>query len=265
MSGLPSHRRAGGADQIGPGGVGMTQSVVLSMLGGFDLRHDGQRLRLARSVERVVAYVALHGRPASRSNVAGSLWLDVPEERAMANLRSALWRLRHLRLRLVESLGDQLVLSREVTVDVHQLSSAARHVLDGSMSTASAELAGLASGGELLSDWHEEWVLVEREHFRQLRLHALERVAADLADRGEYGRAAEMALAAIAVEPLRESAHRVLIQVHLAEGNRIEAIRQYCTYEQLMRDELDLEPSLQVRELVGTLPDATIARVCQTR
>ena len=243
----------------------MSQSVVLSMLGGFDLRYGGKRLRLSPSVERVVAYVALQGRPASRSNVAGSLWLDVPEERAMANLRSALWRLGHMRLGLIESLGDQLALAPDVAVDVEELSSAARQVLDGSMSTESTELTGLANGRELLSDWSEDWVLVDREHFRQLRLHALERIAAELADRGQYGRAAEIALAAIATEPLRESAHRVLIQVHLAEGNRIEAIRQYCIYGRLMREELDLEPSRQVRDLIAGLPESTVARVCRAR
>lgn len=242
----------------------MPQALVLSMLGGFELRCDGEQLRLAPGVERVVAYIALQGRPASRSNVAGSLWLDVPEERAMANLRSALWRLRQLRPRLVESLGDHLSLAPDVAVDVHVLSSAARDVLDGSRSTASTDLAGLASSGELLSDWFEEWVLLERERFRQLRLHALERIAAELAAGGEYGRAIVMALAAIATEPLRESAHFVLIQLHLAQGNRIEAIRQYCTYQQLMRDELDLEPSLQMRGLLEGLPDATVQRVCRT-
>jgi DNA-binding SARP family transcriptional activator len=240
----------------------MSQSLVLSMLGGFELRRGSMPQALPPGIERVVAYVALLGHPASRSSIAGSLWLDVPEERAMANLRSALWRLRHLRLSLVDSVGNQLALSPDVSVDVHQLSTAARHVLDGSMSTDAAEIEVLASSGDLLTDWAEEWVVVQREQFRQLRLHALERIAAHLADSGQYGRAAEVALAAIASEPLRESAHRVLIEVHLAEGNRLEAIRQYCAYGQLMRDELDLEPSSQVRDLLAGVPDTTLNRVC---
>jgi DNA-binding SARP family transcriptional activator len=39
-----------------------------------------------------VAFVALQERTVRRRYVSGALWLDVTEERANANLRSALWR-----------------------------------------------------------------------------------------------------------------------------------------------------------------------------
>ncbi len=67
----------------------------------------------------------------------------------------------------------------------------------------------------------------------------------------------EAALAAIASEPLRESSHRALIAVHLAQGNQSEAIRQYRSYRRLIREELDLEPSPQMDELMGALRPAT--------
>ena len=50
-----------------------------------------------------------------------------------------------------------------------------------------------------------------------------------------FGPALEAALAAVAGEPLRESAHRVLIKAHLAEGNVSEAIRQYHFYRTLLQ------------------------------
>ena len=108
---------------------------------------------------------------------------------------------------------------------------------------------------------YEDWVLVEREHYRQIRLHALERIALELAAEGRFGRAAETALAAVATEPLRESAHRALISIHLAQGNRSEAIRQYCIYRRILREELDIEPSSQMEQLVGAVPPAVIARM----
>jgi len=235
--------------------------VVLTMLGGFDLRSRGERVALPPSAERLVAYLALHQGPASRSNVAGTLWLDVSEGRAMGNLRSALWRLRRPGVNIVGSAGDHLFLAPDVEVDFRELSAAARRLIDGAPAADSSQLERLATSSDLLLDWYEDWVLLEREHFRQLRLQALERLALELTANGHYGRAAETALAAVASEPLRESAHRALIAVHLAQGNRGEAIRQYCIYKRLMRDELDLEPSRQMDELIGEVPVIAMQRV----
>jgi DNA-binding SARP family transcriptional activator len=237
------------------------QPIVLRILGGFDLLSRGERIALPPSAERVVAYVALHQGPATRPNVAGTLWLDVPEARAMANLRSALWRLRRPGVRIMETSGEHLALSPEVRVDFHELSRAARSWLDGSAPADVVQLDRLAASSDLLDDWYEDWVLIEREHFRQLRLQALERLSFELAAGGQFGRAIETALAAVSSEPLRESAHRALISVHLAQGNQGEAIRQYCIYRRLMRDELDLEPSRQMDDLIGPVPRAAVERV----
>jgi DNA-binding SARP family transcriptional activator len=238
--------------------------VVLTMLGGFDLRSHGERVRLPPSAERVVAYLAIHQGPATRPNVAGTLWLDVPEDRAMANLRSALWRLRRPGVRIVEAAGEHLSLAPDVEVDFRELSVAAHGFLDGATASDTSQLERLTTSSDLLGDWYEDWVLLEREHFRQLRLQALERLTLALAASGQFGRAAEAALAAVASEPLRESAHRALISVHLAQGNRGDAIRQYCIFKRLMRDELDLEPSRQMDELIGPVPEAAMERVMRT-
>ena len=40
----------------------------------------------------------------------------------------------------------------------------------------------------------------------------------------------EAAMFAVGIEPLRESAQRVLIEAHLAEGNLVEARRAFVTY-----------------------------------
>jgi DNA-binding SARP family transcriptional activator len=69
-------------------------------------------------------------------------------------------------------------------------------------------------------------VLVERERFRQLRLHALEALCRRLTGDGLHAEAVDAGIAAIAAEPLRESAHRALMSAHVAEGNRGEAMRQ---------------------------------------
>jgi DNA-binding SARP family transcriptional activator len=100
---------------------------------------------------------------------------------------------------------------------------------------------------------------MEREHYRQLRLHALESLSEKLTAQGRYAQAVEAGIAAVAAEPLRESAHRTLMKAHLGEGNMTEALHQYRTFRQLLHDELDLGPSEAMEELVRELNLATRA------
>jgi DNA-binding SARP family transcriptional activator len=114
---------------------------------------------------------------------------------------------------------------------------------------------------DLLPDWYEEWVQDERESLRQLRLHGLETLAAALSRAGRHADAIQAALAAIRIEPLRETAHRTLIEAHLAEGNCSEARRQFGQCRRLLREELGVEPSESTRRLIKPEPVLTGSRV----
>jgi DNA-binding SARP family transcriptional activator len=96
-------------------------------------------------------------------------------------------------------------------------------------------------------------LLLERERLRELRVRALERVCERLTAIGSFGQAIEAGLAALQAEPLRESAHRCLIGVHLAEGNQAEALRGYRLYRGLLHDQLALAPSPRMEDLVRDL------------
>jgi DNA-binding SARP family transcriptional activator len=222
----------------------------LSLLNAFELRCDGEVVGLPLSAQRVLAFVALHEHSLLRLYVAGTLWIDASEERAGASLRSSLWRLNRRGHRLVDASSTHLRLAPAVEVDLRRASGLAHRLLDGSASGEDVDAAEAALGGELLPDWYDDWLLFERERFRQLGLHALEAAAERLIDDGSPGRALEAALAAVRCEPLRESAHRTLIRVHLAEGNVVEARRQYELCRRLLRDRLGVDPSPQLEQLL---------------
>ncbi len=228
-------------------------SVRLALLSGFELTSAGEPLSLPMSAQRVLAFLALQIRPVHRSSVAGQLWVDVAEERACASLRSTLWRLRQSGSRFVHSSPTHLALSPEVSVDLHEAVALARQVLEGSTSLdALAWPVGYLSG-DLLPDWYDDWVLIEQERFRQLRLHALETLCDRLRETRRFAEAIEAGLSAVLGEPLRESAHRSLIRAYLAEGNSGEAIRQLQLCRRLLADELGIEPSSETRALVQNL------------
>ncbi len=230
-----------------------TVAPEIGLLHGFAMRLGGHIVDLPLSAQRLVAFLALHERPLQRLHVAGSLWLDSNEEHANASLRTTLWRLGRQGCPLVEATGNQVALAPGVEVDLHEVRAQARRVLRHEAATPN-DLDDLCLAGELLPDWYDDWVLIERERFRQLRLHALDALCEELTAAGRYAAAVEAGHASVSAEPLRESAHRLLIAAYLAEGNPGEAIRQYRFFRDLLRTELGLEPSSQMEELVALLP-----------
>jgi DNA-binding SARP family transcriptional activator len=235
-----------------------TAGVGVRLLSGFELSGNGEVVSLPLSAQRLVALLALRNRPLLRAYVAGTLWLDASEERSAASLRSALWRVHRPGYRVIEANGSTLHLAGNVRVDVHEAEALARRLLEhGSDADERAPLDTLAA--ELLPDWYDDWVVVEREQLRQLCLRALESYAERLFAAGTYERAADSAFAAVRSDPLRESAHRLLIRVHLAEGNWSDAVHQYRLYAKLLRKQLGLRPSPQIEALVNGLPKAVRA------
>jgi DNA-binding SARP family transcriptional activator len=228
-------------------------SASLSLLNGFELRCAGEPVALPLSAQRLLAFLGLQDRPLQRVYVAGMLWTEATDTRAAASLRSSLWRLHRPGHRLVEGTATHLRLAPEVEVDLHRAAAVARRVLDGTAETAELARAETALAAELLPDWYDDWLVFERERFRQLGLHALEELARRFLAAGRPARALGAALAAVRGEPLRESAHRTLIRVHLAEGNVGEALRQYELFSRLLREQLGLAPSPLLDELVAPL------------
>jgi DNA-binding SARP family transcriptional activator len=230
-------------------------ALCIYLLGGFELRLGDEVVPLSISSQRLIGFLALHDRPLPRNYMAGTLWPEVSTARANANLRAALWRLPAAGRRLIDQSPQHLRLAAGVTVDVRDATAFAQRLLDHSKLCTEDDLAGVSRrelSSELLPTWYEDdWIVVERERFHQLRLHALEALCERLITAGRYGEAIDAGLAAVAAEPLRESAHRRLITAHLAEGNHGEAQRQYQLCCDLLRDELGVEPSNTLRELVS--------------
>lgn len=228
--------------------------IRLTLMDGFELRCDGERVVVPPSAQRLIAYLALRNRPLLRVHVAGTLWIDSSEERSCANLRTALWRLRGQARAVVGADASHTWLSRTVNVDVREVFMLARGLVGEQAEDPTQPVQQSLLAGDLLPDWYDEWVLPERDRLRELRVHALEELARRATVDGHCGAAIDYALAAIQADPWRESAHRALIRAHIAEHNHSAAVRQYREYCRRVKDELGIEPSSQLRELVAGLP-----------
>jgi DNA-binding SARP family transcriptional activator len=213
------------------------QTIELRLLGGFALVRGGRPIRLPRSAQRVVALLALRG-AGPRSWVAGMLWPDEPERKALANVRTAIWRAQRAGLVLAVSGRPFLRLPPEIRVDIHDLPRSIT--------------AGGTRMTELLPGWPDDWIEIQREVLRQMMMYALEHAAGEAIFRGDSRRGLDLALTAVRVAPLRESAHRLVVRAHLAAGNVNAAHRHFDRARTLLRRELGLAPTPRFWQLLAT-------------
>jgi DNA-binding SARP family transcriptional activator len=229
----------------------MSGSVRLILLGAFSLIHRGQRLVVPHSGQRLLAFLGLHPTPVGRARAAAALWPNTYESRALACLRSALWRIQRGGCDLVDASGPHMALAPLVEVDFRETVALAhnliaeREPLPEETSIVVEELSA-----DLLPDWYEDWVEFERPQLDHLRLHALESLSERLVNAGRLEEAGEAALAGVAIDPLRESAHRAMIRVHIAEGNVALALRNYAAFRKLSREKLGVDPSQRMEKLI---------------
>ena len=246
-------------------GIPVSSNLVSSLLSGCD-PHDssavllfgetrvisnGIALQVPDGSKRLLAFVALSPGRVNRRYAAGSLWPMASDKHAGGNLRSALWRLKSAGIDVLESGQGTLALRRATVVDVRVTSEWASRLVRGSPTRDDLRTVSWRGGYlDLLPGWSEDWVILEREHVRQRLLHALEALSRHLVEEGRYAEAVDAAVWAVSAGPLRESAIRVLIEAHLAEGNLIEARRVYQDYGSTVRRELGIDPGKQLAGLV---------------
>lgn len=200
---------------------------------------------LALPGRRLLAYLAIRRQPVPRGLASAQLWPDMSEEAGRSNLRRALW---HVPQGWVATVGGELALNADC--DLEQAHRSAARALAGEPLSL-GEIALLSN--EILPGWHEEWVVPEQDAFHTLRVEALEAACRTLATSGHYGLAVQAGAAAVAAEPLRESAAEALIDVHLAQRNRYQAMQCFRLLAQRLDDELGVAPDAALAARVAVL------------
>ncbi|MQA15038.1 MAG: transcriptional regulator [Pseudonocardiaceae bacterium] len=230
--------------------------VRVALLGGFECASAGVRIALPLGAQRLLALLALRG-GMNRAAAGECLWPDSTRGRAAANLRSALWRGRQIGdVTLIDRANPRLQLAPTIGIDLQELMSRVRGIRGSarrSPATSGWESMVDALSRDLLPDWCDDWLVLERERWDQFRLHALEGLVQQLLGEEQYMAALQTALVTIAIEPIRETAHRLVIELHIAEGNGASALRHYQRYRGLLQRELGVAPSKRMDQLVRPL------------
>lgn len=193
-------------------------------------------------------------RTLSRGKVVGLLWPEAPESTARNRLNTCLHQLRSvLGEDAILSIGDDLRLDTG-TVDCDVLR------FEEALASDEPEAAVECYGGPFLdgfalrgSSRFDHWRDRERQRLREAHRGALETLARRAEDRGAPERAAAWWRERARSDPYDSRVVAALMESLAAAGNRAEALRVADVHARLLEEELDVEPSAEVRELAGRL------------
>ncbi|WP_138731869.1 BTAD domain-containing putative transcriptional regulator [Modestobacter excelsi] len=250
-----------------------TARLHLRVLGPLELRRDGvvvtaPELRRER-VRQLLGYLVVHDRP-TRSAITSELWPDLDDAAAGRNLRVTLAYLQNVlepdRGELdppyfVRSAGPvlHLVADGALEIDVlqfeHALDEAARLERQGAPSAALSAHRRAAAlwGGDLLADVAGgSWLDWERDRLRSRFVASAVRAGDLLLARGDAEAARSLAERALRVDDCSETAHQLLVAVHLADDDLVDAHRALRRCQHML-SELGVPPQPRTRSLAQQL------------
>ena len=238
-------------------------SFTLRVLGAFELRiGSGPPLVLpTRKAEALLAYLALPpGREHPRDQLTALLWPDAGDRRARHSLRQALFSLR--KALPAGSVAEELVVEadhvalnpREVDVDAITFEHRVREGTLAALEPAIDLYRGdLLEGLAFREPAFEEWLVPERERLRELAQKALAKLAGLHERGGNIEASIEATQRLLALDPLREEAHRMLMRLYARDGRRGAALRQYQSCLSVLKRDLGAEPEAETRQLYHEL------------
>ncbi len=240
--------------------------LSICLFGPPTLTLDGRQVMLDRwKAVALLAYLAVEDRPHRRDGLATLLWPELSQAKARNGLRRTLHALK-------QALGDDwLDVSREtvelrrtpnLTVDVWRF----RALLKPQAGAAAPPAAALREAVALYrDDFLAEFSLRDAPTFEDWRYFTAEELRREMAcagdallraqrEAGDLEAALQTARRRLALDPLEEGAHRSLIELYLAAGDRAAAVRQYEHCAQMLAQELGVEPDAATRALLASPP-----------
>jgi adenylate cyclase len=244
----------------------MSKRLELALLGDIEIRHGGTPVtqHIVGKTLALLCYLAVTGRPHTRSALAGLLWGGMPESKARGNLSKALSTLRRC-------FGENLIITRQTVsferegdcwLDVQAFEAAVSGVDIERLQEAVGLYQGDFMEGFYLRDAleFEHWLLAQRARLHELALKALHTLAVHIAEEGAAGRATAIDYTArlLRLEPWREEAHRRMMRLLALHGQRGAALAQYETCCQVLADELGVEPGPETTALYEQIRDGEL-------
>ncbi|KRE52391.1 hypothetical protein ASG92_25410 [Arthrobacter sp. Soil736] len=207
-------------------------------------------VHVASRQQRLIAALALFG-PRNRHYMSGLLWPDSPEARALESLRVSMHLISRQTPGLLVNGGAVLSLVDSLSVDLHQCLEQVRNCERSGSSADEDDCLSHVRCADLLPGWYEDWVILEQNRLRNLRLRVLVGHARRWLEQGEAEKAADAARSALELEPLQESCVGLLMRAELKQGNRARAVNTFENFKARLTAELGVSPSPHLTQLAA--------------
>ncbi len=239
-----------------PGNQTMTH-YKLMLFGGFDLtssNHTSININ-AKKTKALLVYLALHpNKIHQRETLATLLWEECSSLQARQSLRQTLSALRKTLVNgeLMIDGDQQSVFLHKDQVEIDVLNFDRLCKQDDNLSLQSAlELyqGELLEGLYTRSQGFDDWLEMERSQRREKALQIMDVLLQQSQSENQLEQVIRLGIKMIALDPLRESVHRVLMDTYNKQGRRNAALKQYRLCQQLLRDELAIAPEEETQTL----------------
>src|SRR5215211_1690851 len=244
----------------------MTQPITrIALFGALEIAHD-QAAPLRPSTQRVLALLGYlimhHDVPQSRDKLVDVLWPDLLPRQGRRMLSDALWRARRLitppdqaESAAIDIAGGAVSFrtGSAIWIDVIAFE---RNIQQDESAALEIESLRAAIGlyrGDFLEECYDDWALYERERLREQYLSAIGRLLRYDQERGAYDLALQSELRLVRADPLREEAHRALMQLYHLLGRTDDAVRAYEQCRAVLAEELGIEPEPETLSLYEEL------------
>ena len=230
--------------------------LEVRLLGKFDVRRDGKTIVItSRPAQSLFAYLIMNaGTAHRREKLAGMLWPDSLEGTARDNLRHALWRVRkalpsqpEAEYLLADDLSISFNASTEYWLDAAELEKVSENASTDELIAVLSEYQG-----ELLLGFHDEWIVLEREHLNSIFEHHMARLMSLLQEEERWLDILDWGERWIKLGKTPEPAYRALMSAHAAQGDMYKVAAMYERCVKSLK-ELGIEPSEQTKKLYENL------------
>src|SRR3954469_3685028 len=238
----------------------------IAIFGALEITHEPAAPRRPPT-QRVLALlgylIAHHDVPQARDKLVDLLWPDLLPRQGRRMLSDTLWRARRLLTRPGQEdtpalliAGDTVAFRPDASIWVDLI--VFEQCLRDRKSADEDEDEQLRAAvelyrGDFLEDCYDDWALYERERLREQYLSALQRLLAADQGRQAYDLALQSALRLVQADPLREEAHRALMQLYHLLGRTDDALRAFAQCRTLLDTELGVEPEAETLSLYEEL------------
>src|SRR5438477_5127424 len=228
--------------------------LLLELLGTLSLRSDARPVPVAAQQKRplgLLALVALAGKSGlPRERIEAYLWPETASGPARHSLDQTVYAIRH-------ALGVDFILSagRELSLDPHlvrvDLWEFEQSIRDGDWEAAAAKYKG-----PLLDGFHlgasrelESWIDAERSRVLGEYQRAVENLALQASTAGDHSRTIRWRRKLANSDPFSAGVAKKLINALAAAGDRASAVKHARVYQELVRQQLEIEPDGEIERL----------------